>query len=116
MLEADMSRKKRRKNVDSLAAILILQSYLDYLKIINLKRCIMTDKDMEMLENEEYEVNLVTLIDEDGTERDFEVLEIIEVDGAEYVVMLPPMKGRGQRLISVLQFVFPPPTKEEWWV
>ena len=32
MLEADMSRKKRRKNVDSLAAILILQSYLDYLK------------------------------------------------------------------------------------
>ena len=49
----------------------------------------MTDKDMEMLENEEYEVNLVTLIDEDGTERDFEVLEIIEVDGAEYVVIAP---------------------------
>jgi putative Holliday junction resolvase len=29
MLEADMSRKKRKKNVDKLAAQLILQSYLD---------------------------------------------------------------------------------------
>lgn len=32
MLEADLSRKKRRQSVDSLAAILILQNYLDYLK------------------------------------------------------------------------------------
>lgn len=33
MLEADMSRAKRRKKVDQLAAVLILQGYLDYLKI-----------------------------------------------------------------------------------
>lgn len=32
MLEADLSRKKRKKEVDSLAAILILQNYLDYLR------------------------------------------------------------------------------------
>ncbi|MEG2639685.1 MAG: Holliday junction resolvase RuvX, partial [Clostridiales bacterium] len=32
MLEADLSRKKRRQNVDSLAAILILQNYLDFLQ------------------------------------------------------------------------------------
>lgn len=32
MIEADLSRKKRKQKVDSLAAILILQSYLDYLK------------------------------------------------------------------------------------
>ncbi len=31
MLEADMSRKKRRQKVDALAAVLILQNYLDYL-------------------------------------------------------------------------------------
>jgi putative Holliday junction resolvase len=30
MLEADMSRKKRKKKVDSLAAVLILQGYLDH--------------------------------------------------------------------------------------
>lgn len=29
MLEADLSRKKRKKKVDSLAAVLILQNYLD---------------------------------------------------------------------------------------
>ncbi len=32
MIEADLSRKKRKKEVDSLAAILILQNYLDYLR------------------------------------------------------------------------------------
>lgn len=33
MLEFDLSRKKRRKNVDTLAAVLILQNYLDYLQL-----------------------------------------------------------------------------------
>ncbi|MFH1245885.1 MAG: Holliday junction resolvase RuvX [Candidatus Omnitrophota bacterium] len=32
MLEADLSRKKRKKNIDRLAAQLILQSYLDAIK------------------------------------------------------------------------------------
>jgi len=31
MIEADMSRRKRKQKVDQLAAVLILQSYLDYL-------------------------------------------------------------------------------------
>ena len=30
LLEADMSRKKRKKEVDKMAAVLILQGYLDY--------------------------------------------------------------------------------------
>lgn len=30
MIEADVSRKKRKQKVDQLAAVLILQSYLDY--------------------------------------------------------------------------------------
>jgi len=33
MLEADMSRGKRKKKVDQLAAVLILQGYLDHLQI-----------------------------------------------------------------------------------
>lgn len=37
MLEADLSRKKRKQKVDSLAAILILQNYLDYLKSGNVR-------------------------------------------------------------------------------
>ena len=31
MLEADMSRKRRKTNVDMMSAVIILQSYLDYL-------------------------------------------------------------------------------------
>lgn len=30
MLEADISRKKRKQNIDKLAAVIILQNYLDY--------------------------------------------------------------------------------------
>lgn len=33
MIEADMSRNKRKKKVDQLAAVLILQGYLDHLQI-----------------------------------------------------------------------------------
>lgn len=35
LLEADMSRKKRKKKVDSIAAQIILQDYLDKEKMIN---------------------------------------------------------------------------------
>lgn len=31
MIDADLSRNKRKKNVDKLAAVVILQSYLDTL-------------------------------------------------------------------------------------
>ncbi|HHY81087.1 MAG TPA: Holliday junction resolvase RuvX [Clostridiales bacterium] len=31
MIEADLSRKKRKQRVDQMAAVLILQSYLDYI-------------------------------------------------------------------------------------
>ena len=32
MLEANLSRKKRKKSIDSLAASIILQSYLDMIR------------------------------------------------------------------------------------
>jgi len=37
---------------------------------------------------EEY-VNVITLTDEDGSEVDFEVLDIVPYEGAEYAVLLP---------------------------
>jgi len=39
---------------------------------------------------EEFEVQLVTLIDEEGNEQEFEVIEIFEVDGSEYVALALP--------------------------
>ena len=38
--------------------------------------------------NEE-ELNIVTLTDADGTDKDFEFLDLIDLDDKEYVVLLP---------------------------
>ena len=35
------------------------------------------------------EVEVITLVDEEGEEHDFEVLDILEIDGSEYAVLLP---------------------------
>lgn len=32
---------------------------------------------------------VITLIDEDGTEHDFNVIDVIEVEGSEYAILLP---------------------------
>ena len=39
--------------------------------------------------NEELDDNIITLHDEDGQETNFEFLDLIELDGEEYVVLLP---------------------------
>lgn len=40
-------------------------------------------------ENEELDDNIIQLTNEDGTEVNFEFLDLIELDGEEYVVLLP---------------------------
>lgn len=37
----------------------------------------------------EDELNIVTLTDEDGTDKDYEFLDLIDLDDKEYVVLLP---------------------------
>ena len=37
----------------------------------------------------EEELNIVTLTDEDGTDKDYEFLDLIDLDDKEYVVLLP---------------------------
>lgn len=32
---------------------------------------------------------IITLVDEEGEEHDFELLDVLEVDGAEYAILLP---------------------------
>ena len=55
MIDADVSRKKRKENVDMMAAIFILQSYLDFIN--NQKK-----GELEM----ENRNNIVELIDDEG--------------------------------------------------
>lgn len=55
---------------------------------------------------EETKEEIVTLVDEDGNEHDFSVVDIIEVDGKEYALLLPT-EGEGDEEtedILVLRF------------
>ncbi|MBP7330961.1 MAG: hypothetical protein BWY65_01422 [Firmicutes bacterium ADurb.Bin373] len=42
---------------------------------------------------------IVTLVDEEGEEHDFTLIEIIEVDGAEYAILLPADEDDNEAII-----------------
>jgi len=42
---------------------------------------------------------VVTLLDEEGTEHDFNVIDIIEVDGSEYAILLPVDEENNEAII-----------------
>ncbi len=42
---------------------------------------------------------VVTLVDEEGAEHDFTVIDIIEVDGAEYAILLPVDEENNEAII-----------------
>ena len=88
MLDAGLSRKKRKASVDRLAAVLILQGYLDYLwneKNRNESRGsdTMAD-DLDRMDEEE-----IVLVDDDGEEHTFIMLDAIEVEGSQYAILQP---------------------------
>jgi uncharacterized protein YrzB (UPF0473 family) len=45
------------------------------------------------------EDEVVTLVDEEGEEHDFAVIDIIEVDGAEYAILLPVDEENNEAII-----------------
>lgn len=50
----------------------------------------MADINNDDMNMEEYEPEMVSLFDEDGTEIEFELLDVIDYEGESYAVMLPP--------------------------
>ncbi len=61
---------------------------------------------------EEFEVQLVTLIDEEGNEQEFEVIDIFEVDGSEYVAIALP-EGEEDDEVMVFRLEVDEKTGEE---
>lgn len=45
---------------------------------------------------------VVTLVDEEGAEHDFTLIEIIEVDGSEYAILLPVNEDDNEAIILKL--------------
>lgn len=96
LIEGGMRRQDRKDTVDKVAAALILQSYLDMKRRPKPQQHqeetdMDENKDLtqEIEEEEEFD-NIVELTDEDGVTTAFEYQATIELDGAEYVVLMAP--------------------------
>ncbi|WP_041458860.1 DUF1292 domain-containing protein [Ammonifex degensii] len=50
------------------------------------------------------ELEVITLVDENGEEQDFEVLDILEVEGSTYAVLLPLGQDEESGDILILKF------------
>lgn len=48
--------------------------------------------------NNDYSADLVTLIDEDGKEHNFEIMDVIEENGAEYYALSPAYDNKADLL------------------
>lgn len=80
LLEADMSRENRKKKVDMVAAVMILQSYLD-------ARAASTAAQEAEDEEESADEDLLEMEDEDGQVIRFRLSATIEYAGETYVLL-----------------------------
>lgn len=92
LLEANMRREGRKGKVDMVAAVVILQAFLDAGGIQKLKKDEESHMDEQNLNNlnEEMEIdeeNVVELVDEDGQSVRFEHLMTLEHEGDLYVML-----------------------------
>ncbi|HEY9721668.1 MAG TPA: DUF1292 domain-containing protein [Oscillatoriaceae cyanobacterium] len=49
--------------------------------------------------------DIVTLVDEDGKSHEFQVVDILEVNGQEYALLLPAAEGEETDEVLVLRFL-----------
>ena len=82
LLEANMSRENRKKKVDMVAAVMILQSYLDAQATQN------AQVDADESDDEEEEDGMLEMEDEDGNVIRFLLNATIPYHGEEYVLLV----------------------------
>lgn len=49
--------------------------------------------------------NLVTLVDEDGQEQEFEIVEVVEIHGQSYALLTPANAGEQEAEVLILKVV-----------
>jgi len=97
---AHLTREKRKSIIDKMAAVFILQGYLDYMYLqqnLQMKK----EKEYTNMSDNEKNENLnefdeefddayesVTLVDEDGTESEYLIVDSIEDDGISYFLLI----------------------------
>ncbi|MGN0996727.1 MAG: Holliday junction resolvase RuvX [Candidatus Ventricola sp.] len=80
LLEADMRRADRKKKVDMLAAVIILQSYLD-------ARAAQAAADTQQEDDEPEDDGILEMVDEDGTAIRFYLTATIRYAQEDYVLL-----------------------------
>jgi len=80
LLEANMRREDRKKKVDMVAAVMILQSYLD----AQVSETGFVDDEEE---DEEYDDGILEMVDEDGNAIRFYLSANIRYEGEDYVLL-----------------------------
>lgn len=78
LIAGEVRREKRKNVIDSLAALLILQTYLERNKRKAVKK---------MAELHDDENNIVLLTDEEGVEHEFELIDVIAVGESDYAIL-----------------------------
>lgn len=93
LLEADVSRAKRKQVVDKLAATYILQSFLDSGGLKKLlepeKKKVKLSEVYRPMDGYMEKENVVSLVDDEGNEVEFEHIMTLEHKGKSYVLLVP---------------------------
>lgn len=77
---AGVNSFNQKKIIDKMAAVFILQGYLDYLKIKE-------DKKMDYDNFEDEQNNIIVMFDDDGNEQELFVLGTVEDDDERYLIV-----------------------------
>jgi len=95
LIAADLSRRRRRQVIDRMAAVLILQSFLDARRAREAPRgegrkpAPIREGGVEQVDLPE-ERRIVTFRDENGEEHQFVVVDLVELDDRQYAIVADP--------------------------
>jgi putative Holliday junction resolvase len=104
MLEADLSRKKRRNASDKLAAAKILQDYLEHENNIQTekrKNALSEQNDLDILEGEA-EFETIVMTDDEGNETEFVIIDEITDNGAAYLLVVEAEEAGNEESDAVI--------------
>lgn len=112
LLEGDVSRQKRKQVVDKLAAVCILQGFLDAggwrmerPKVQIEGNRFKKGKGVEHMDNQMEQDNIIELVDENEQTVRFEHLMTVEHEGDAYVLLVPvdPVEDVGEDEVVILR-------------
>jgi len=82
---ASLSAEKRNRLVDQIAAVYILQGYLDWK---NMHKYAKEVNAMDNFDDDQDDFSIITMVDEDGESVDFAVLDEASYNGVDYLLVL----------------------------